>query len=344
MTLTGHRVESSRVELLDYRDTVIGDVTGVAACTLEWNAEAPITATGTIDLVGGSEIDFSSNRVRPYKIVDGVEYPLGVFVMASPGLAYRATGTARDVSLIDKLTVVRDDRITATLEVPAGENIVAAARAQVLATGEKRVVATQSPKTLTTSMVWDPGTSRLQVVNDLLAAADYWSLSTDNMGQFVIAPYTAPADRPIDWEFKEGDEAIHSPEWTFELPLWEATNHVTVISQEQPNGGVWRATARDDNPDSPTSTVRMRRTLNPIVEEGVEAVSYQDLLAKARRKLVENSNVVGVISVAHAFVPLWPRSGVEFTSQGFTARATVATMKVDLKPGTLVESVWKQAS
>lgn len=272
-----------------------------------------------------------------------VEWPLGVYVMAAPSTEYSATGQQRTIDLVDKITVISDDRITETLQVAQGANIIAAVQQQIQATGETRILATASTATLTNTMTWEPGTSRLRIINDLLSVAGYWSLSTDRSGQFLVQPYIAPADRPVAWSFEAGAASLHSPEWEHEMPLWEATNHVTYVSQENDDGQVWVAYAIDDNPDSPTSTISMKRVLNPIVEENVEAASQLDLQTQANRKLRDNSNVVGQMSVNHAFVPVWYRDSVSFKSQGMDTKATIVEMSMSLEPGALVEARWRQA-
>ena len=343
MSLYSHRVESFKVELLDYKDRTLGLLQGVVGGQLAWNANSPLQGSGSIELVGSQdEIDFSSNRVRLWRIVGDEEWPLGVYVLAAPGTVYTATGTTRSIELIDKITVVKDDCITQTLQVTSGSNIIDAAVMQIEATGETRILATPSSATLSNTMTWEPGTSRLQVVNDLLTVAGYWSLTTDRQGQFILEPYVDPAERTTSWVFEEGQASLHTPEWEHELPLWEATNHVTLVSQEDDDENVWVASAVDDNPDSPTSTVNMRRVLNPIVEENVEASSQLDLQLQANRKLRDNSNVVGTLQVTHAFVPLWYRDGVQFRSQGMDTKATVVEMSMDLTPGSLVDAKWRQ--
>lgn len=343
MSLYGHRVESFRIELLDYQDRTLGMLQSVAGGQLKWNANSQLPGSGSIDLVGSEDIiNMSSDRVRPWRIVGDEEWALGVYVLASPSTEYTATGSTRSIELVDKITVVKDDCITQTLQVTKGSNIVDAALQQVRAAGETRVLATPSDATLSNTMTWEPGTSRLRVINDLLSVAGYWSLTTDRQGQFILEPYVDPADRTISWEFAEGETSLHRPEWSHELPLWDATNHVTLVSQEDDDENVWVATAVDDNPNSPTSTVNMRRVLNPIVEENVEASSALDLQLQANRKLRDNSNVVGTLEVTHAFVPLWYRDGVRFSSQGVGTKATVTEMSMDLTPGSLVDAKWRQ--
>lgn len=344
MSLTGHRVESVRVELLTSRDESLGDLDGVSGGSLTWDSSAVLPGSGSFTLVErGQSINYSSNRIRPWWRVNGQEWPLGVFVMAAPTVAHGESSTSRQVTLIDKLTVVKEDALLRTFQLAAGTNIIDAAVALLVNIGETRVSATASTAVLTNAMTWYPGTSRLQVINDLLAAAGYANLWTDRNGVYRIEPYIAPASRPIVWSFEEGDTAIHTPDWQYELALWEASNTVIMTSQATDAGSVYMATAVDNNPASPTSTVSMGRTLNPIVVENVEASSQGDLEAQALRTLLDASNVAGRLRVTHAAVPVWFDDAVRFVSQGTDTSATISRMSLELTPGSLVSAEWRQA-
>lgn len=344
MTLTGHRVESVRVELLSRAEASLGDLDGVTGGSLAWDASADLPGGGSITLLDqGQQINFSSDRIRVWWRVAGVaEWPLGVYVMAAPAEVHTGSGIVRSIALIDKLAVVRDSPATETFQVPAGANIVAAVVERLTSIGETRVAATESDRTLTNAMTWDPGTSRLQIINDLLAAASYSPLWVDRTGQYRVEPYVEPASRAVVWEFEEGESAIHSPAWEYELDLWSASNTVILTSQATDTGSVFRSVAVDENPDSPTSTVSMGRTLNAIVQEGVEASSQEDLDSQAVRMLVEASNLTGRISVSHAPVPVWHGEVVRFVSDGRDELATVSRMSLTLTPGSLVDAEWRQ--
>lgn len=344
MSLTGHRVESIRVELLTNTDASLGDLDGVAGGNLVWDANADLPAGGSLQLVDvGQAINYSLNRVRVWWSVVGVqEWALGVYILAAPSASYTGSGITRQITLLDKLTVIKENVLTTTLQVTAGANIIDAVAAQIAATGETRVAVTPSSAVLTNAMTWDPGTSRLQVINDLLTAAGYATLWTDRLGMFRVEPYKAPGDRPVVWVFAEGESAIHSPSWEYELALWEASNTVVMTSQATAAGSVFLTSAVDENPDSPTSTVSMGRVLNPIVVENVEAASLADLEAQAVRVLLANSNVVGKLRVSHAPVPVWFNDAVQFTSQGVDTRAAVDRISLELRPGALMQSEWRQ--
>lgn len=345
MTLTGHRVESVRIERLTKTEASLGDIDGVTGGSLTWDASAELPAGGSVSILErGQGINYSSDRFRPWWVVNGQEWPLGVFVLAAPTTGYQDSVTSRSITLIDKLTVIKEAVLTTTLQVAAGSNIIAAVVAQIQAAGETRMSVTESVAVLTNAMTFDPGTSRLQVINELLVAAGYANLWTDRYGLFRVEPYVTPAKRPVQWVFAEGDTAIHSPAWEYELDLWSASNTVVMTSQATTAGDVYLASAVDNNPDSPTSTVSMGRVLNPIVQENVEASSQADLEAQALRKLLDSSNVAGRLRVSHAPVPLWVDEAIRFTSQGVDVKATIARMTLELAAGSLVSAEWRQAS
>jgi len=345
MSLTGHRTELIRVELLTRSEKSLGYLDGMSGGRLSWNANADLPAGGNISLDDtGQDINTSQDRIRVWWEVVGEDpWPLGVYVISAPATQYHSSGSTRDITLIDKLTVIRDDVLTTTLQMVAGTNLVQAVVEQIQATGETKIAATSSTATLSNALTWEPGTSRLKVINDLLGVAGYWSLWTDRRGQFRVEPYVAPSLRPSVYSFEEGATAIHSPDWEYELALWEATNTVVLISQADEDGNTWLASAVDDNPESPTSTVSMGRVLNPIVRENVEAASQVELQLQANRTLVDNSNVVGKIRVSHAPIPVWYNEAVGFVSQGMDAKATVTKMSLNLTPGSLVSAEWRQA-
>lgn len=344
MSLTGHRVESFRVERLNRAEESLGDLDGVSGGSLTWDASADLPAGGDLNLVDlGQEINYSSDRVRIWWSVLGEDdWALGVYVLAAPNEAHTDAEVTRSIALIDKLTVIRENVVTKTLQIAKGANIVASAVAQVKATGESRISSTDSSKTLTNAMTWDPGTSRLQIVNDLLAAAGYAALWTDRNGMFRVEPFVEPAQRPVVWDFAEGETSIHSPNWEYELSLWEASNTVVMTSQATDSGSVFLASAVDTNPKSPTSTVTMGRTLNPIVVENVEAASQADLESQALRRLLETSNIAGKIRVSHAPVPIWFNDAVTFASGNREMRAAVSRMSLELRPGALVSAEWRE--
>lgn len=344
MSLTGHRVEQLLVEHLTHTEASLGYLDGVTGGSVKWRARANLKTTGSITLEKlDAGVNVSRDRIRLWWQVNNEEpWPLGTFVIAAPLVEYAEDGSSRELTLLDKLTIIREDHTLETVQVLAGTNLVEAAVSQVLATGESRVASTPSAAIASVPMSWPAGTPRISIVNDLLSAARYKSLWTDGLGQFRIEPYVEPSARATSFSFITGELSIHTWEWSYETSLWEATNTVVLISQAGDDEEPLVATAVDDNPDSPTSTVSMGRVLNPIVEENVEAESQEALQLMANRILIDNSNVFGIISIGHRPLPLWYDQVVRYVASGIDVRASISEMSLNLVPGSLMQAEWRQ--
>lgn len=350
MSLTGHRRDEHAVfELLTSGEQSLGELTGVRAGSgqIELNANADLRAGGSFVLEDtGQEIAWGSDRVRVTWWADGVEMPLGVFLIAAPTLSHGEAGVvSRTVELIDKLTVPTEQALTQTLTVPAGTNVVDTA-VQVLGwTGETRVAVTRSSAVLGTDQTWTPGTSLLRVINDLLDSAGYWSLWTDALGQFRMEPYVAPASRPIVWTFEKGAASIHSPVWDFTSDVQSVPNRVTLTTAADDDGAFLTAVATNEDPASASSFQARGRRWVDYAQEGVEAAGQVALQAVAERTLVELSTPAAMFEqVKHALVPgIWYNSAVRFVSHDVDARATVTKMTVPLAVGEDATAQWRMS-
>lgn len=340
------RVEEYIVTLLDKNEIPQGRLDGVTGGKITLAANSSVKGSGQLEWNRYStDTDWSSARIQIKCITSDMgEIPLGVYVVAAPNRDYSGYQYARGIDLTDKLAILQDQILTSTYSILPGMNLVQAATQLILDLGETSIQATPSDVVAVNPRVWHPGTSLIQVINDLMDSVGYWSVWTNRLGSFMLTPWVSPSDRASSWAFSEGQNSLHLPEWQYETSLWEATNRVVLVSQEDENGTVLTSVATNDDPNSPTSTVRMGRVINPIVEEGVEAANQAVLDMLAERKLVDNSNVIEKISIDHLLVPLWYNEAVSFNSSGVQAMATIQRMDITLKPGSLVKTEMRAVS
>ena len=178
--LLTHRVESWRFDLLSRTEAPLSGPAGLAGVqpggSVSWNATATFPARGEIEVADlGQVADWLDLRIRVWQQVVGAEpWPLGTFCVT--GFPERVTSTGRSwrLTLTDKLIRLDQDGIAETLALPAGTVVTSAVRAQIAAAGEASVAVTDSTKTLSTGKVWEAGTSRLRIINDLLGGINYW--------------------------------------------------------------------------------------------------------------------------------------------------------------------------
>ena len=111
--LSQSRTVSYGFDILDKNDMTIGEAHS-PDCKIFNNIDAAVQRSASLTIIEDREIDFTSDRVRPYmrlKTENGtLIYPLGVFIMASPSRKSLGGAINRNVECYDKTQILQDDR------------------------------------------------------------------------------------------------------------------------------------------------------------------------------------------------------------------------------------------
>lgn len=340
---SGSRQERWVVEHLDENDQLIGVLDGVLNGSLSFNANAVLRCGGSVvvtrktgEVLG---VHLGRDRVRVKLVLgDGSETAWGVFLISSAGEAVEESGSVWDLRLVDKLAVLVEDAVTSTFSLAQGANVVDAVRDLITSTGETSVSVEPSAAVLSSMRVWEAGTSKLEIVNDLLASINYWSLWTDAEGVFQVVPYVAPEARPVSRVFEAGDASIFLPQWSLSSRQTEVPTDVTLVSQAVEGDAPYVAHA---------FSAELREFFGRtkvVFESGVEAGSQAVLDALAARKLRELTAPLESFGVSHAVVPLWYNDLVSFNGGRGVRLATVTKMDFSFSPGGLCSADWRKVS
>lgn len=362
--LGGTRILAFRFELLDRWENLVGTIrTAPYGGSLSWSAQASIKSGGTLPVIDpGEPVDWVRARVRPVAILSSAttgarrEVPLGVYLAAAPDEDWSDEGRAWEVDLLDKAVILDQDvpvdaagNATA-YTAPAGSNVVALVAGLILSTGERVDAIEPGPEVLTSAMVFEPGTTKLKIVNELLDAANYFSLWVDGWGQFRVTKYREPAARPVAYDaltpFTRGPRSLMAPDWTRARDVYSVPNRYVAVSQGDGDAEGLVATAVNDDPASPFSYTARGRWVTQV-EEGVEATSQASLQAYADRKLLAASGVSSRIEVHHAYLPdLRVNSTVRFRYEQdgelLDMLCTVQNTDVPFNPTGLCKSVLRE--
>lgn len=229
-----------------------------------------------------------------------VEWPQGVFLLSTPTReADAADVVTRDVEGYDQLQVYADDLVPDRYTVPAGVAYTDAVAA-LLGPVDKRV--TPHPAVLPTAKEWEPGTSKLAIINELLDAINYESLSFDEDGVAVVVPYVPPSERPAEYTYADDAVSVMSPEVTQELDLFEIPNRWVLVVSD-PDREPLRAVYTNNDPASPTSTIRRQRIITDFRDEE-DAADQAALDAKVARLAFEASQVYEAIEFSTGLMPI----------------------------------------
>ena len=336
--LDSHRQAGYTVTLLDWGDRVVRRLDGVTGGSITLSNSTRLRASGSLNLTEAcGPIDWMTQRVRIDYAANGQTWGLGVFLLSAPTRSYSEVGSTWSVDLSSPLVIPDTDCVDSTFTVKAGSNLVDMAADILYATGLERLSITPSTAVAASDMIYDPGKSKLTIVNELLSAAGYWSAHPDGTGQIHLDPYVRPAARGVVYDFREGAHAIHLPEWERELDVAAVPNKVVFVSQGSADKAALVGVAVNDDSSSPYSYPSRGRW---IVETrtGVEAADQESITAQARRRLIEVSTPSAAITLQHMPVPIQPNQVVGFTSQGHAARGVVKEIEYTLDPTSLVKT------
>jgi len=339
--LYGDRVTSYRWEVLSHAggvDTLDGYLDGVVqgSASLSEQLYASVKGSGNLKVADLDkaqsgfmrvrDLVLTKARLRPVLIIEGLpEIPLGVFLIAAAPEEWSDTGRVLSLELLDRSTVLDQDAVDETYTVAAGTKILSAISAVISSAGESIDVDATVADALSSAMVWPTGTTKLQIVNDLLGAMNYDSLWVDGDGQFQATPYVLPADRSpiyellnVVRELVDGEKSIYGNEWTRDQDLFDVPNKVIAVQSGTGDAAALSGTYTNTDVDSPFSyPSRGNRWLTKVLEgvetpEGTEAEVIAFLEAAARRSLIASSSVQATVEVECLPIPVRVGDVIQF--------------------------------
>lgn len=303
--ITGNRSTHFKFALVNKNGTPLGTLNGVSGGSIEWNSTQAVKGGGTIKVsdVNG-EIDWLRVRVKPSIVIDGHgTWPLGVFIPAAPVETWAQDGRSWDVELLDRTSVLNQDKVEATYSLPSGTVVTTAVKTIIESTGESAGSITHSTETLSSGMTWPAGTSKLTIVNDLLDAAGFFALWADGNGNFRIEEHVATKNRPVRYEMLDDKKSIYTPDMAVDNDIYSVPNKVIAIGQGTGTDEAMVAVATNENPNSPYSFQNRGRWITDV-QQGVEATTQEALQSYANRRLAQLAPS-STITVTHAPLPNW---------------------------------------
>lgn len=339
---TGARRWSFRYEHLDESNNVIGDLDGIVescSITQEWLADIKRRARFVIRDTG--EIDYLSDRIRPwvrlhlppYGPDDYVEWPQGVFLLSTPTRSIDASGkVVRQVEAWDQILAYSDDKVADRYAVTSGTAYTDAVL--TLLGSSVQLAVTPSASTLPVDREWDPGTSKLTIINNLLSSVNYQSLSFDETGRAVVTPYVAPSARVSEYTYSDDDRGLIVPNVDQTFDLFSVPNRwVLVVSN--PDQGAITGEYLNQDPTSPTSTVRRGRTITDFRTEQ-DAADSGTLDQIAARLAFEASQVYEHLRITTGLMPIHSGNDVytiQYSDLAINAKYSEQSWSMDLRAG-----------
>ena len=252
----------------------------------------------------GDAVSWLSDHIRPEMILDGVTYPLGIFLAAS--VRTQADDTRKYVSIeaYDQCWILRDTKTESLQYFASGTKYLAAVQSLLTDAGISLVNATPSDAVLAEAREdWDIGTSYLEIINQLLSEINYNPIWFDQNGMAILEPASTPSAANIEHTLDDTNvESLLLPKISSELDAYQAPNVFVVVCSNADKTSGMVASAENTNPQSPLSIARRGRRI--VTVEQVDNIADQTELQAYANRLRNASMISGeAIEVTTGLLP-----------------------------------------
>lgn len=335
-----NRLIDFRYELLDSENTKRRDLDEVTGGAVEHDTLASIKRTAKFDIRDNGGIDFASNRIKPWAMLEmpngrWVSWPLGVFILITPNRKAQLDGSVlRNIEAYDLSKVLADFKFDDRFIIKKGEKYTAKLGDLFVAAGIPRRWhnITDCPTTAPEDRDWPPEDDSLKIANEILGAINYRSLFFD--GEYAVAvPYIAPDQRASEHVYADDEWSVIFPEVDQDLDYFNVPNRIVLFVSEpdrKPIRSVWE----NLNPNSPTSYPNRKRWI--VKKEAVEAPNQATLDAMAARMGQEVSQIFEIVNLETAIMPFHADADVytlRFSALGIDHKYSETAWGFDLSPG-----------
>lgn len=231
---------------------------------VDCNSEAQIKTSMSGIFRNDTKVNWLTDELMPYQIIDGVEHPVGIFPVGTVSYGYDENGAETvTVEAYDRCMILNQTKTERIIHFSAGKNYIAAVEELLTEAGIDLRMSTPTAATMQTDREdWQIGTPYLEIINTLLSEINYAQIWFDSRGYARLQPVKAPQASNIDHRYgvKEKINLLQRP-CTIETDMFDAPNVFIVVCSNPDLDAPMVATAVNDNPVSSLSIFRRGRRI-----------------------------------------------------------------------------------
>lgn len=231
---------------------------------VDCNSESAIKMSMSGMFAENHEVNWLTDELMPIQVINGVEYPVGVFSVGTVLVSHDQNGMETvTVEAYDRCMVLNQTKTEKIIHLPAGKNYIEAVEELLTEAGIVLRLTTPNTSALQTDREdWPIGTSYLTIINTLLSEINYGKIWFDQRGYAMLQPVKIPDASNIDHRYGAMEEInlMERPS-TVETDMFDAPNVHIVICSNPDLEIPLVATAVNDNPLSSLSTFRRGRRI-----------------------------------------------------------------------------------
>lgn len=272
----------------------------VSSCNIQYASLTQFKASASIEMLDDMDVNWLTDRIRIYMVLNGVQTLLGTFLLSSSGKKIDKIGTvSRSIEAYSTLQILFDDKLETRLQLITGTNVINECIRLIGTNGLYDI--TPSDKTLLSDKVYEIGTSKLDVINELLGVVNYTSLYVDREGKFIAKPYVLPTDREIDITIRNDISGLVKEEMTDGLDLFNVPNVFVRYTNNVNINPPLSYTFENNNPSSVASIANRGRRI--VDAQAIEATSLDDLVAKTKSDALDANSKFANLEFSMAIKP-----------------------------------------
>ena len=205
----------------------------------------------------------------------------GQFVVRACKTRYEQGQLLWDIEACDQALLVQRCRQESRFHAAAGTSYMELLQTLLNNAGITRILCDDCGEVLATDRQWELGESSLNMVNELLSEIGFEPLWFDRHGRARLTAYEPLP--PVSKIYRSGD-LLTAATWESSWDVHSAQNVFVAVADSPERSESWTATAVNDDPNSPISTVHLGRIMAPllVVEHVASKAALQTLAEKYR--------------------------------------------------------------
>ena len=261
---------------------------GWPSLRMDSSADIRTSLRGTF-LPPEEDVNWMTDEICPEMIIDGTAHSLGIFLPATVDWTWTESGALLQIEAYDRGWKVRDSRLTERQYFAAGTNYISAASSLLASAGIGTVSAVATNLTLTEPREdWEVGTSRLDIINELLTEIGYRRLWFDANGMARLEPYETINATNIRHTISDQDvKSLLLPGLSRQTDVYNSPNVFVAICSNPDKEGGMIAIAENYSGQSPLSITRRGRRIVKVTKLN-NIASQAELQAYVNRQLTDS--------------------------------------------------------
>lgn len=277
--------------------------------TVSFNSESEIMGTLQFEFVKKDLPELDQNidlRVIPKMAIMSpkgwLQYHMGIYIMTTPRKSKGNNTMIIDATCYDYAVILQQDCVEDRYFISSGTNYINAVRTLLASAGISKINIQNTDSVMGEDKEYEIGTSKLEIINELLAAVNYDPIHFDHMGFAVSKRYIEPMGRTTEHAYTAGKDSILRPNGDQSNDVYDIPNIIVRYCDNPDTGQTLISRYINDNPASMVSTVNRKRNIVDV--DSVEDIADQDTLeAYVRRVAIEKYQVTDTVNIFTGIMP-----------------------------------------